>query len=700
MKSLSLLFPDLDLNQYVVSDSKITVLESQDRKEVFHFFSPHQNEVLTIVYKEGTENGEAILDVDTLYQITWKIVDGKPKGEYRVHKFCVCRCIGYITEDGSFDKQCYIECSSKSTMDVHCDPTTGNIIYRGGMGKTRFERHGFGAVYDKVNGGPLYFGIFYHDRLYRMYQKFVNSDFMIEYAYDDDNELLNSNQEKITRYLDSHPAQPEGTVVYRGGFKTQPCLFFMRSGEGCEIRNGVTRYGIWKGMKCIEQWSTDFNNVTFDCLKGFVGKATKEELPMWKDNSEVVRVGREGSTQQNPLQSKTEQPAQNIPAKMNASKPAAFSNPFIPSSSVNLPSVSSNVLKSSSPSVSSNVSPPSSPIVSSNVSPPHPPSVSTNVSPPNPLSVSTNVLPPNLPSVSSNALPPNPLSVSTNVLPPNLPSVSSNALPPNPPSVSTNVSPPNPPSVSTNVLPPSSPTVSSNVSPPNPPSVSTNVPPPNPLSVSSNALPPNLPSVSSNISPPNPPSAFIPASIHASPNASLISNVSSVNSVPISTPTPTPTPITTIKPSSYSNSNSACFFSRPNSIASAPSFNSIAPMSSSSSQTGPSNPAPPMLSSKQSTESNPRSLTPSTEVVTSEEVNQQVNSSLPGLAKSTEHTSSLNLVNGSKRLSQESLDSYFSTSSQQNLPPPPPPPPSSSSSSFSGAPMTNEMYLPISLFYS
>ena len=616
MKSLSLLFPDLDLNQYVVSYSKITVLESQDRKEVFHFFSPHQNEVLTIVYKEGTENGEAILDVDTLYQITWKIVDGKPKGEYRVHKFCVCRCIGYITEDGSFDKQCYIECSSKSTMAVHCDPTTGNIIYRGGMGKTRFERHGFGAVYDKVNGGPLYFGIFYHDRLYRMYQKFVNSDFMIEYAYDDDNELLNSNQEKITRYLDSHPAQPEGTVVYRGGFKTQPCLFFMRSGEGCEIRNGVTRYGIWKGMKCIEQWSTDFNNVTFDCLKGFVGKATKEELPMWKDNSEVVRVGREGSTQQNPLQSKTEQPAQNIPAKMNASKPAAFSNPFIPSSSVNLPSVSSNVLKSSSPSVSSNVSPPSSPIVSSNVSPPNPPSVSTNVSPPNPLSVSTNVLPPNLPSVSSNALPPNP------------------------------------------------------------------------------------PSVSTNVSPPNPPSAFIPASIHASPNASLISNVSSVNSVPISTPTPTPTPITTIKPSSYSNSNSACFFSRPNSIASAPSFNSIAPMSSSSSQTGPSNPAPPMLSSKQSTESNPRSLTPSTEVVTSEEVNQQVNSSLPGLAKSTEHTSSLNLVNGSKRLSQESLDSYFSTSSQQNLPPPPPPPPSSSSSSFSGAPMTNEMYLPISLFYS
>ena len=669
MKSLSLLFPDLDLNQYVVSDSKITVLESQDRKEVFHFFSPHQNEVLTIVYKEGTENGEAFLDVDTLYQITWKIVDGKPKGEYRVHKFCVCRCIGYITEDGSFDKQCYIECSSKSTMAVHCDPTTGNIIYRGGMGKTRFERHGFGAVYDKVNGSPLYFGIFYHDRLYRMYQKFVNSDFMIEYAYDDDNELLNSNQEKITRYLDSHPAQPEGTVVYRGGFKTQPCLFFMRSGEGCEIRNGVTRYGIWKGMKCIEQWSTDFNNVTFDCLKGFVGKATKEELPMWKDNSEVVRVGREGSTQQNPLQSKTEQPAQNIPAKMNASKPAAFSNPFIPSSSVNLPSVSSNVLKSSSPTVSTNVSPP------------NPPSVSTNVPPPNPLSVSTNVLPPSSPTVSSNVPPPNPPSVSTNVSPPSSPTVS------------TNVSPPNPPSVSSNALSPSSPTVSSNVSPPNPPSVSSNVLPPNPLSVSSNALPPNLPSVSSNISPPNPPSAFIPASIHASPNASLISNVSSVNSVPISTPTPTPTPITTIKPSSYSNSNSAYFISRPNSIASAPSFNSIAPMSSSSSQTGPSNPAPPMLSSKQSTESNPRSLTPSTEVVTSEEVNQQVNSSLPGLAKSTEHTSSLNLVNGSKRLSQESLDSYFSTSSQQNLPP-------FSSSSFSGAPMTNEMYLPISLFYS
>ena len=96
MKSLSLLFPDLDLNQYVVSDSKITVLESQDRKEVFHFFSPHQNEVLTIVYKEGTENGEAILDVDTLYQITWKIVDGKPKGEYRVHKFCVCRYKAYL----------------------------------------------------------------------------------------------------------------------------------------------------------------------------------------------------------------------------------------------------------------------------------------------------------------------------------------------------------------------------------------------------------------------------------------------------------------------------------------------------------------------------------------------------------------------------------------------------------------------------
>ena len=174
MKSLSLLFPNLDLSQYVVSDSKITLLESQDRREVFHFFSPHENEVLTVTYEKGTENGNAVLDIDTLYQITWKVVNGQPKGEYRVLKFCVCRCIGCINDDGSFDKQCYIECSSKSTMAVHCDPKTGNIIYRGGIGKTRFERAGFGAVYDGVSGNPLYFGIFHHNRLYRIYQKFIN----------------------------------------------------------------------------------------------------------------------------------------------------------------------------------------------------------------------------------------------------------------------------------------------------------------------------------------------------------------------------------------------------------------------------------------------------------------------------------------------------------------------------------------------
>ena len=289
MKSLSLLFPNLDLNQYVVSDSRITLLESQDRKEVFHFFAPHQNEVLTVVYEKGTENGKAVLDINSLYQIRWKVVDGKPEGEYEVLKFCVCRCIGFINEDGSFDRQCYIECSSKSTMAVHCDPTTGNIIYRGGMGRTRFEREGFGAVYDGVSGNPLYFGVFYHNRLYRIYQKFINGEFMVEYAYEDDNTLLHSSQEGIARYIESHPAQPEGTIVYRGGFRPQPCLFFMRSGEGCEIRNGVTRYGIWRGDRCIEQWSTNMENVVFDCLKGYVARSAKDETPRVKDETDVVR---------------------------------------------------------------------------------------------------------------------------------------------------------------------------------------------------------------------------------------------------------------------------------------------------------------------------------------------------------------------------------------------------------------------------
>ena len=279
MKALPLLFPHLDLNQYVVSDSKITLLESQDRKEVFHFFAPHQNEVLTVIYEKGTENGHAVLDIDSLYQISWKVVDGKPKGEYEVFKFCVCRCIGFINEDGSFDRHSYIECSSKSTMAVHCDPTTGVIVYRGGMGKTRFEREGFGAVYDSVSGDPLYFGLFHHNRLYRIYQKFVHGEFMVEYAYEDDPILLHSNQEGIARYLEDHPAQPEGTIVYRGGFKPQPCLFFMRSGEGCETRNGVTRYGIWRGERCIEQWSTRFDSVVFDCVKGFMVKSAREETP-------------------------------------------------------------------------------------------------------------------------------------------------------------------------------------------------------------------------------------------------------------------------------------------------------------------------------------------------------------------------------------------------------------------------------------
>lgn len=279
MKALPLLFPHLDLNQYVVSDSKITLLESQDRKEVFHFFAPHQNKVLTVIYEKGTENGHAVLDIDSLYQISWKVVDGKPKGEYEVFKFCVCRCIGFINEDGSFDRHSYIECSSKSTMAVHCDPTTGVIVYRGGMGRTRFEREGFGAVYDGVSGDPLYFGLFHHNRLYRIYQKFVHGEFMVEYAYEDDPILLHSNQEGIARYLEDHPAQPEGTIVYRGGFKPQPCLFFMRSGEGCETRNGVTRYGIWRGERCIEQWSTRFDSVVFDCVKGFMVKSAREETP-------------------------------------------------------------------------------------------------------------------------------------------------------------------------------------------------------------------------------------------------------------------------------------------------------------------------------------------------------------------------------------------------------------------------------------
>ena len=272
-KPLFQLFPDLGSSRYVVRDSEISVLDTGDRKEVFRFYEPHQQEVLTILYEKNTQNGLVTLDLDPIYQQTYKILNGRRTGQYAIYKFGVCCYMGWWKSNGDIDKQCYIEYTSKASMMVHCDPSTGAILYRGGMGKKPCEYEGFGVQYDLTSGKPLYYGLFHNNRLYRVYQRFLDDESMIEYGYKDDDLVMNSKQEELSEYLESKPQQPKGFIVYRGNYKPHPYLFFMRDGEGCETRNGVQRYGLWRKNKCVEEWTIDTSGLVFDHLRGYVNDA-------------------------------------------------------------------------------------------------------------------------------------------------------------------------------------------------------------------------------------------------------------------------------------------------------------------------------------------------------------------------------------------------------------------------------------------
>ena len=156
-------------------------------KETINFYSPHQFEYMVVNVVNGVRDGYAALYEDGIKKIEWEFVNGKRSGMFTVYKYGLREFSGWWNEDGVWDSRYYVEYTAHANVLVHCHPTTGTIIYRGGMGKNYKIREGWGVTYDLVTGLPEQYGFFIDNKLVRVYQRFGQNQTMYEYSYDDDN---------------------------------------------------------------------------------------------------------------------------------------------------------------------------------------------------------------------------------------------------------------------------------------------------------------------------------------------------------------------------------------------------------------------------------------------------------------------------------------------------------------------------------
>ena len=118
---------------------------SQNRengKETVRFFSPHEYEYMTVTVENGFRNGPAVLYEHGFKKLEWTFKDGKRSGLFTVFKRGMRLFSGWWNEDGVWDSRYLVQYTPESIVFNQYHPTTGNLVYTGGMGDNPRVREG------------------------------------------------------------------------------------------------------------------------------------------------------------------------------------------------------------------------------------------------------------------------------------------------------------------------------------------------------------------------------------------------------------------------------------------------------------------------------------------------------------------------------------------------------------------------------
>ena len=228
---------------------------SQNRengKETVRFFSPHEYEYMTVTVENGFRNGPAVLYEHGFKKLEWTFKDGKRSGLFTVFKRGMRLFSGWWNEDGVWDSRYLVQYTPESIVFNQYHPTTGNLVYTGGMGDSPRVREGWGLTFDPVSGQPLEYGLFASNSLVRRYQRFEDDD-MFETSYEDDASILGRpSKEAIDRVRSS--MNVSSRVVYVGGY-AQKGVFMVRDGRGCEVTATGVVEGEWSLGEQTRRWA-------------------------------------------------------------------------------------------------------------------------------------------------------------------------------------------------------------------------------------------------------------------------------------------------------------------------------------------------------------------------------------------------------------------------------------------------------------
>ena len=228
---------------------------SQNRengKETVRFFSPHEYEYMTVTVENGFRNGPAVLYEHGFKKLEWTFKDGKRSGLFTVFKRGMRLFSGWWNEDGEWDSRYLVQYTPESIVFNQYHPTTGNLVYTGGMGDNPRVREGWGLTFDPVSGQPLEYGLFASNSLVRRYQRFEDDD-MFETSYEDDASILGRpSKEAIYRVRSS--MNVSSRVVYVGGY-AQKGVFMVRDGRGCEVTATGVVEGEWSLGEQTRRWA-------------------------------------------------------------------------------------------------------------------------------------------------------------------------------------------------------------------------------------------------------------------------------------------------------------------------------------------------------------------------------------------------------------------------------------------------------------
>ena len=228
---------------------------SQNRengKETVRFFSPHEYEYMTVTVENGFRNGPAVLYEHGFKKLEWTFKDGKRSGLFTVFKRGMRLFSGWWNEDGVWDSRYLVQYTPESIVFNQYHPTTGNLVYTGGMGDSPRVREGWGLTFDPVSCQPLEYGLFASNSLVRRYQRFEDDD-MFETSYEDDASILGRpSKEAIDRVRSS--MNVSSRVVYVGGY-AQKGVFMVRDGRGCEVTATGVVEGEWSLGEQTRRWA-------------------------------------------------------------------------------------------------------------------------------------------------------------------------------------------------------------------------------------------------------------------------------------------------------------------------------------------------------------------------------------------------------------------------------------------------------------